>query len=57
MYLLRCPSHSSVKVLLIEKPHPSLKVPKKGASLPCSPNFGPCGGIQNEFPVLGMGKF
>jgi len=34
IYLLRCPSHSSVQVLLIEKPHPSLKGPRTGLSLP-----------------------
>jgi hypothetical protein len=38
----------------MEKPHSSLKGPKKGASLPCSPECGPYGNIENDFPFLGM---
>jgi hypothetical protein len=57
IYLLRCPSHFSVKVLLIEKPHPSLKGPRKGTSLLCSPKWGPYGNIKNEFPFFGYGQF
>jgi hypothetical protein len=36
---------SSVKALLTEKSHPSLKVPGKGVSPPCSPKWGPYGNI------------
>jgi len=32
-----CLSDSPVKVLLMEKSHPSLEVPRKGASTPCCP--------------------
>ena len=34
-------SDSSIKARLLQKSHPSLKVPGKGASLPCSPKWGP----------------
>ena len=37
------------------KPHPSVKGPGNGASLPCSPKWCPYGNIQNEIPLLGMG--
>jgi hypothetical protein len=57
IYLLRCPSHSSFKVLWIENSHPSLKGRRKGSSLPCSPKWSPYGNTQNEFTFLGMGNF
>jgi len=38
-----CLSDSPVKVLLTEKSRPSLKVPGKGASPPCSPKRDPYG--------------
>ena len=40
-----------------KKTCPSLKGPRKGASLPCSPKCGSWGNIRNEFLFLGMGKF
>jgi hypothetical protein len=39
------------------KPHPFLKGPGKGASLPCSPKWVPYGNIQKDFPFLGTQFF
>jgi hypothetical protein len=44
-----CLSVSPVKVFLIEKSLPSLEVPGKGASLPCSPEQKPYG-KRRQFP-------
>jgi len=40
---------SPIKVLLMENSHPSLEVPGKGASPPCSPKWGLCG-KRHPFP-------